>query len=87
MFCILFIFQTRSRNFEFLDDFLYNYYDLKVNSENEKFINNHELIMEEVVQQNKVIEKLNKTNRKEEFYFWGRENCGKSILGDFWFLE
>ena len=55
--------------------------------ENEKFINNHELIMEEVVQQNKVIEKLNKTNRKEEFYFWGRENCGKSILGDFWFLE
>ena len=43
--------------------------------------------MEEVVQQNKVIEKLNKTNRKEEFYFWGRENCGKSILGDFWFLE
>lgn len=81
------VYHVITRNFEFLDDFLYNYYDLKVNSENEKFINNHELIMEEVVQQNKVIEKLNKTNRKEEFYFWGRENCGKSILGDFWLLE
>lgn len=76
-----------SRNFEFLDHFLYNYYGLEINNKNDEFIHNHELIINEIRQQNIILNKLNEINSKETFYPWGRNNCNESILGNFWFLE
>lgn len=75
-----------NRNFEFLDDFLYNYYESELGEADDLLINTHELVVNEIRQQNQVIEKLSMTNSAEEFYTWGRQHCNESILGDFWFL-
>lgn len=74
-----------SRNFDFLDNFLYIYYGLEVNKKNDEIIDNHELMMNELNHQKKIINKLKETNLKNEFYIWARKNCGESILGNFWY--
>ncbi|MGN6715677.1 DUF416 family protein [Anaerocolumna jejuensis] len=72
-------------NFEFLDKFIYWKYDLQISAESDDFVNNHELIKQEIEKQNTIIDKITSEESFDVIYAWCKQNCGDSILGEYWF--
>lgn len=72
-------------NFDFLDAFLYQYYDLPLNSR--EIVEEHELFQKELARQERDYQMVKDTSDMEQIKIWYKSLEEESVLDNYWFNE